>query len=41
VRRGLQEGPSNLDQRRRASKRAAEFSWEKCAWKALSAFKRG
>lgn len=40
LRRGIDEGKTNQEQRRRAAKRAAEFTWEKCAWKALSAFKR-
>lgn len=40
IRRAFQEGVSTKEARLRASKRAAEFTWEKCAWKALSAFKR-
>ena len=41
IRRAFQEGASTKEARLRASKRASEYTWEKCAWKALSAFKRG
>ncbi len=40
LRRAIQQGPESLDSRRRAAKRVAEYTWEKCAWKALSAFKK-
>jgi alpha-1,3-rhamnosyl/mannosyltransferase len=40
IRRVLEEPPGPPTERQRAARRAREFTWERCAWKVASVFKR-